>query len=491
MMTYLAPELLSMKMQDPQIEDDSSHELFRLLPSVNSLLLMPACRQLLDTRPHNAVVSSARAAVAELRLEILSGRHTQATLQAKVDQLPVMIAKHIDLERRYSLRPVINATGVILHTNLGRAPLSDEALRHLVEVARGYCNLELDLESGLRRKRDEHVESLVLRVLSGASTRTAGTDPQGVIIVNNCAGATFLALNSLAERTEVIISRGELVEVGGGFRIPEIMEKSGAVLKEVGTTNRTRLADYENALGPGTGLLLRVHQSNFSIEGFTEKPSLQELVELAKRTGIPLFEDQGTGLLSSLERFGINGEPSLLQSFERGVDLIAASGDKLLGGPQCGILVGRRDLIERIRKNPLLRALRVDKLTYAALEATLIEHLSEDTTNIPIERMLSSLPDELMLRCRQISGQVACPNLVLDVVPVSSVIGGGTAPKASLESCAISVRHITHTAADLLTELRNLEPPIIGRIADEAVLLDLRTVPSDFDAALASLLNSL
>jgi len=491
MMSYAAPEFLPMKMRDPQIEDDTSHQLVRLLPSVNDLLLMPECRQLLAVHPHNAVVSSARRAVAELRLEVQSGRHTETSLQAKVAQLPVMIGRRIELGNRYSLRPVINATGVILHTNLGRAPLSDAALNHLVEVAQGYCNLELDLESGLRSKRDEHVESLVLKVLSGSNARTASADRHGVIIVNNCAAATFLALNSLAEKTEVIVSRGELVEIGGGFRIPEIMEKSGAVLKEVGTTNRTRLADYENALGPETGLLLRVHQSNFSMEGFTEKPSLQEMVELAKRTGVPLFEDQGTGLLFSLERFGVKGEPSLLQSFEQGVDLIAASGDKLLGGPQCGILVGRKDLIERIRKNPLLRAVRVDKLTYAALEATLMEYLSDDTTTIPIERMLSGLPEELMLRCQQMSTQVACPNLVLDVVPVASLIGGGTAPKASLESCALSIQHVTLAAAELLTALRKLEPPIIGRIADDKVLLDLRTVPADFDADLVLLLNSL
>ena len=223
----------------------------------------------------------------------------------------------------------------------------------MVEVAQDYCNLEFDLESGLRSHRDSHVESLVLRALGTASTPAADSHLHGVVIVNNCAAATMLALNSLAEKSEVIVSRGELVEIGGGFRIPEVLEKSGAILKEVGTTNRTRLADYESAIGPGTGFfLLRVHQSNFSIEGFTERPSLRELVELSKRAGIPLFEDQGTGLLSSLERFGISGEPSLLQSFESGVDLIAASGDKLLGGPQCGILVGKYDLIDRIRKNP-------------------------------------------------------------------------------------------------------------------------------------------
>jgi L-seryl-tRNA(Ser) seleniumtransferase len=383
---------------------------------------------------------------------------------------------------------VINATGVILHTNLGRSPLSDAALRHVVEVAQGYCNLELDLETGSRSRRDAHAESLVLRVLNGATTDPT---PHGVIIVNNCAAATILALNSLAENSEVIVSRGELVEIGGGFRIPEIMHKSGAILKEVGTTNRTRIADYERAIGPATGLLLRVHQSNFSIEGFAERTSLQDLVALSKHAGIPLFEDQGTGLISSLQRYGIDGEHGLLDSFARGVDLIAASGDKLLGGPQCGILVGRNHLIERIRQNPLLRAFRVDKLTYAALEATLLEHLSEDPSSIPIERMLSIPFDELMRRCRQITGQISSPHLALHVIPVTSLIGGGTAPKASLESCAISLRHLSLSAPELLAALREFDPPVIARIADEMVLLDLRTVHPDFDADLASLLSAL
>jgi L-seryl-tRNA(Ser) seleniumtransferase len=405
--------------------------------------------------------------------------------------LPQEIANRLTASARYSLRPVINATGVILHTNLGRAPLSGGALRHVVEVAQDYCNLEFDLENGLRSRRDSHVESLVLRALDTASTPAADSHRHGVVIVNNCAAATMLALNSLAENSEVIVSRGELVEIGGGFRIPEILEKSGAILKEVGTTNRTRLADYEGVLGPGTGLLLRVHQSNFSIEGFTERPSLQELVELSKRAGIPLFEDQGTGLLSSLERFGISGEPSMLQSFESGVDLIAASGDKLLGGPQCGILVGRIDLIDRIRNNPLLRALRVDKLTYAALEGTLLQHLSEETSSIPVERMLSIPPEDLMRRCREVTERISSPQLVFDIVPVSSLVGGGTAPKATLQSCAISLRHTSFPAVELLARLRKLEPPIIGRISDDTVLLDLRTVRPEFDDDLASLLSSL
>jgi L-seryl-tRNA(Ser) seleniumtransferase len=480
-----------MAIHDLQHEDGTLQQLFRDLPSIHELLLIPACRSLLDTHPRGAVLRVARAALVVMRSEISSGLHSESSLKDSIAQLPEEIANRLTVGARYSLRPVINATGVILHTNLGRAPLSGGALRHVVEVAQDYCNLEFDLENGQRRRRDSHVESLALRALGTAIAPSADSHRHGVIIVNNCAAATMLVLNSLAEKSEVIVSRGELVEIGGGFRIPEILEKSGAILKEVGTTNRTRLSDYESALSPSTGLLLRVHQSNFSIEGFTDRPSLQELVELSKRAGIPLFEDQGTGLVSSLERFGINGEPSLLQSFESGVDLIAASGDKLLGGPQCGILVGRIDLIDRIRKNPLLRALRVDKLTYAALEATLLEHLSVKTSSIPVERMLSVLPEDLMRRCREVTRQIVSSHLNLDVVPVASLVGGGTAPKATLQSCAISLRHTSLSAAKMLASLRKLEPPIIGRVSDDTVLLDLRTVPPEFDDELASLLTSL
>jgi L-seryl-tRNA(Ser) seleniumtransferase len=479
-----------MPIQDQQNINEAQNRLFRTLPSVNDLLLLPAWKELLNTHPRLGVLHATRNALAGLRLEITSGQHTETSLQHEIDRLSETVADQLESERQYSLRPVINATGVILHTNLGRAPLSDAALSHVIEVGQDYCNLELDLESGLRSRRDVHAESLVLRVLHGATVETQELDRHGVIIVNNCAAATFLALNSLAEKAEVVVSRGELVEIGGGFRIPEIMEKSGAILKEVGTTNRTRLADYERALSPAAALLLRVHQSNFSIEGFAERPSLQDLSALSKRAGIPLFEDQGTGLLNPLDRFGIQGEPTFRQSLDLDVDLIAASGDKLLGGPQCGILVGRKDLIERIRKNPLLRAFRVDKLTYAALQATLLEHLSDDPTSIPIERMLSIRPEELMRRCHEIASQIVSTHLTVDVVPVASLIGGGTAPKALLESCAISLRHAT-LAAELLATLRKLDPPIVGRIADDTTLLDLRTVPPRFDAALVSLLNSL
>ena len=342
-----------------------------------------------------------------VKREIAEGQHTLASVNDRLAGLHLAVAGEIDREKRYSLRRVINATGVILHTNLGRAPLSVSALEHMVEIAAGYSNLELDLETGERSRRDVHAEELLLRLLS-IKTRSIDEDSEeptkAAVVVNNCAAATFLALNSLAEGAEVIVSRGELVEIGGGFRIPEILAKSGARMREVGTTNRTRLVDYENAISADTGLILRVHQSNFSIEGFTERPTLQDLVALGKRKNVAVFNDQGTGLVSSLDDLGVRAEPTLLDSFRVGVDLIAASGDKLLGGPQCGLLVGRVELIDRIRKNPLLRAFRVDKLTYAALEATLMDHLLEKP--IPIVSMLHAPALEILRRCEWVAGQV-------------------------------------------------------------------------------------
>lgn len=461
-------------------------ELYRLLPSVNEVLLKPAAQALAESHPRHRLLSSIREVLTTLRLEIAAGQHTAATLDSRLAGLVDQVIQLLNSPKQYSLRPVINATGVLLHTNLGRAPLSKTALDHIVEVARDYCNLELDVETGTRSRRDVHAESLVLQVLN-----VTDTERYEVVIVNNCAAATFLALNSLAEKQEVVVSRGELVEIGGGFRIPEILEKSAAILKEVGTTNRTRLADYERGLSPATALILRVHQSNFSIEGFAERPALADLIALSRRSGIPVFEDQGTGLVSSLEAYGIRGEASLRASFEKGVDLIAASGDKLLGGPQSGIIVGRRELVERIKKNPLLRAFRVDKMTYAGLEATLLEHLSGQPDSLPLFRMLSMAPAELMRRCRQFADQVGSAQLVVDVVPVDSLLGGGTAPKATLPSCAISLRHASLSAEGLASALRQLDPPIIGRISEDSVLLDLRTVNPEFDDAIARCLSGL
>ena len=466
--------------------------LYRLLPSLNDLLLAPAFLALLQLYSHSEVTSSARAVLARLKREIAEGQHTHTSLTNLLESLDLGVADELSHRSRYSLYRVINATGVILHTNLGRAPLSSAAVKHVVETAAGYSNLEFDLESGERSSRDVHAEELLLRLLrinSGTREEDLLIEAKGAIVVNNCAAATFLALNSLAEGAEVVVSRGELVEIGGGFRIPEILAKSGARMREVGTTNRTRLSDYDAAISPDTGLILRVHQSNFSIEGFTERPTLGELVSLGRRRKVPVFDDQGTGLLFSLEDLGVRAEPTLVNSFRAGSDLIAASGDKLLGGPQCGLLVGRVDLIKRIRKSPLCRTFRVDKLTYAALEATLMDHLSGRANDIPVVKMLYASPDEIKMRCQWVTSQVNCVALSADFMPVLSLIGGGTAPAARLPSSAVSLRHTRLPAQALLLAMRRLEPPVIGRVSDDRVLLDLRTVEATFDATLVSMLQ--
>ena len=316
-----------MKSRDNTTSDPELRSLYSLLPSLNDLLLDPRFFAIVQAESHSTVVRSTRAALIRVKWEIAEGQHTLASLDHRLAGLHLAVAGEIDQNKRYSLRRVINATGVILHTNLGRAPLSVSALEHMVEIATGYSNLELDLETGERSRRDIHAEKLLLKLLS-IKTRIeepSADSTRAVVVVNNCAAATFLALSSLAEGAEVIVSRGELVEIGGGFRIPEILAKSGARLREVGTTNRTRLPDYENAISADTGLILRVHQSNFSIEGFTERATLQDLVALGKRKNIPVFNDQGTGLVSSLEDLGVGAEPTLLDSFRLGVDLVAAS----------------------------------------------------------------------------------------------------------------------------------------------------------------------
>ena len=465
--------------------------LYRELPSVHELLLMPPVQTLLQSHSRNAVVHGCRAALAELRGEISAGASSRETLSSRIEALPHEIERLLGQSPRYSLRPVINATGVLLHTNLGRAPLSRKALDHVVEVASGYSNLELDLERGERGRRDVHAESLLLELIGHAAGLSALEKTHRAIVVNNGAAATFLALHALTKGKEVIVSRGELVEIGGGFRIPEILAESGAVLKEVGTTNRTRVADYEQAASANTGLILRVHQSNFSMEGFVERPSLEELVALGNRMNVPVFEDQGTGLILGLEPYGINNEPTLPKSLGAGCALVAASGDKLFGGPQCGILAGRRDLVDQIRRDPLFRTYRVDKLAYAALEATLHQYLAEAIDEIPVLQMLAIPAQEIALRCTRVADALANADLETEIVAVESVLGGGTAPGARVKSFALALRHASLSADDLLCELRRLDPPVIARIEDDRVVLDLRTSDPRHDAYLIESLNAL
>jgi L-seryl-tRNA(Ser) seleniumtransferase len=471
-------------------EEDSRHgrdALYRALPSVSELLLAPPLAEFGSSHVRARLLATIRRVLDGTRREIAQGLHSSASLDTLLCELPIRVAEEMRRDSRLSLRRIVNATGVILHTNLGRAPLSRVALDHVCEVAAGYSNLEYDLERGERGRREVHAESAFLALLSQTAATPFGQTHRA-IFVNNCAAAAFLALHSLARGRQVLVSRGELVEIGEGFRIPEILEESGAVLREVGTTNRTRIADYEIAISDQTALILRVHQSNFAMEGFVERPSLEELVALGRRSGLGVFEDQGTGLVETLEPCGVR-EATISGSVARGCDLVTASGDKLFGGPQCGILVGRKDWVNRVRSSPLYRAFRADKLNFAALEATLHQYLRGDSESVPVIRMLHMPEDAIRRRCEDIAEAVDHAALILSVTPVESVIGGGTAPKSTLPSHALALRHAQLDASSLLAALRQLDPPIIGRIEEDRVLLDLRTVEPEFDRLLISTLN--
>jgi L-seryl-tRNA(Ser) seleniumtransferase len=460
------------------VKSAAQSELFRALPSVDDLLRMPGVAVLAKEDGIAAVTDAARAVLARLREGISSGLLDRPALMIALSGVGEAIGKQLRQALSYSLRPVINATGVILHTNLGRAPLAEAALDHIRETAGLYSNLELDIESGARGKRDVHVERLFQRLLCDGAK-----DPVSVstIVVNNNAAAVLLALNTLAEGGEVIVSRGELVEIGGSFRIPDVMAKSGAILREVGTTNRTRIADYEKAISERTRLLLRVHRSNFEITGFAEQAPTTELVDLARKRALPLMEDLGSGALVDLENFGIAGEPSVLDSLRAGVDVVAYSGDKLLGGPQAGLISGRADLVARMRANSLFRALRVDKLTYGALEATVLAYVKHGHDAIPALRMMRLSQDEIGKRADALAGKVRSSKLEVEVTDGASVIGGGAAPSAVLPTRLLAVS-CEHTSADeLAARLRASDPPIIARVAEGRVLLDLRTVFAEQD----------
>jgi L-seryl-tRNA(Ser) seleniumtransferase len=460
--------------------------LYRLLPSVDELLRGPALAELAAREGRAAVTEAARAVLARLRKEISAGHLDPQGVETAVAGLPAAVERRLRQSLAYSLRPVINATGVVLHTNLGRAPLSADALRRIAEVAGGYSNLEFDLVSGERGKRDVHVQGLFERLLAAEGARNSAT-----VVVNNNAAAVLLALNTLAEGGEVIVSRGELVEIGGSFRIPEIMAKSGAVLREVGTTNRTRLADYQRAINPKTKLLLRVHRSNFQIVGFTEQPRLEDLVKLARKHRLPVMEDLGSGALFDLRSVGVEGEPGVAASLRAGVDVVTYSGDKLLGGPQAGMLSGKPARIACIRSNPLFRALRVDKLTYAALEATLLAYLRQDHDSVPALRMMRMDVNEISIRASALVETLQATSLRIEIIAGESVIGGGSTPGASLPTVLLAVACKGLSADQLAARLRAAEPPVIARVEEGRVLLDLRTVFPEEDAAVAAALAAL
>ena len=459
----------------------SKSDLFRLLPSVDDLLHAIEFEPLLFRDGQAAVTEAIRAVLSNLREEISSDRLNSAqSVELAIAGLPNAIDKQLRSSMAFSLRPVINATGVILHTNLGRAPLGEKAIRRIAEVVGRYSNLEYDVSAGERGKRDVHVEHLFSRLLNQEGVAGIRT-----VVVNNCAAAVMLALNTLAEGGEVIVSRGELVEIGGSFRVPDVMSKSGAVLREVGTTNRTRIQDYERAINDKTRLLLRVHRSNFAIIGFTEQPSLEELAALGRKCNVPLMEDLGGGAMVPLRNLGIN-ESGVAESLRAGVSLVTYSGDKMLGGPQAGMLSGREELIKRVRSNPMFRALRVDKLTYAAMEATLMEYLRQNHDEIPFVCMMRLSADDIRGRAQALQSKLASSrNLRTEIVPGESLVGGGSAPTSTLPTFLLAITAHPLSADDLASRLRMNNPPIVARVEDGRVLLDLRTVFLDEEAEVA------
>jgi len=458
-------------------------ERFREIPSVEEVLNWPSLRELAERTSRRFLADRVREALAALRQEIRDGRWSSAD-EISAARLEGRVREATERALAFSLRPVINATGVILHTNLGRAPLSREALERAIEVATQYSNLEYDLGEGRRGERDVHLRR-VLEELLGAPAS---------IVVNNNAAAVLITLNTLAEGGEVIVSRGELIEIGGSFRIPEIMAKSGAVLREVGTTNRTRIGDYRKAINERTKLLLRVHPSNFRVVGFTERPALEEVIALGRETGIPVFEDLGSGCLISMAAYGIPDEPPTGASIAAGVDVVSFSGDKLLGGPQAGVIAGKKELVERIRRNPLFRAMRVDKLTYATLEVTLRDYWLDRPERIPALRMIRMTREEVEQRAKRLMaacGQGTNGAWSLELTDGQSVLGGGSAPGHTIPSRLVALRHAQHSAAVLEKRLRAWQPPVIARVEEDAVLLDLRTVLPEQEAVLIEAVRNL
>ena len=482
-------------------------DLFRLLPSVDELMHSPRVSALTADHGHAAALDAVRAVLERLRREIGSGELDDRGVDLALSNLEVAVEGQLRQDLGYSLRPVVNATGVILHTNLGRAPLAEVALEHVRQAGAAYSNLEFDLKSGNRGQRDVHVEHLFRKLLGDnyrrgevstkstglGSARRGGPVPRqaavSTIVVNNNAAAVLLALNTLAEAGEVIVSRGELVEIGGSFRIPDVMTKSGAILREVGTTNRTRISDYARAFNDRTRLLLRVHRSNFEITGFTKQPSVDEMVTLSRDRGVPLMEDLGSGALFDMRAIGIIGEPGLLDSLRSGVDIVTYSGDKLLGGPQAGLISGRQDLVARMRSNSLFRALRVDKLTYAALEATLLAYVKRDHDAIPALRMMRLSKEEIGNRAEALRARFAPSRCRVAIVDGESIIGGGAAPSAVLPTRLLALSCKDLSAEELAARLRTSDPPVIARVAEGRVLLDLRTVFPEQDCSIADVVN--
>ncbi|MBF0591095.1 MAG: L-seryl-tRNA(Sec) selenium transferase [Nitrospirae bacterium] len=449
----------------------------RSIPSVDSLLKTPQVQGWLEVYQRRLVVRAIGDVLDTKRRDILQGR----TPDISVEGILSAVAAKLTAITSCQLRPVINATGIVIHTNLGRAPLGREVLNNVVAISEGYSNLEYDLAAGARGKRYVHVHQHLKEL----------TNAEDTMVVNNNAAAVFLCLSALAKGKEVIVSRGELVEIGGSFRVPDIMAQSGGILREVGTTNKTRLTDYEDALTSDTALILKVHKSNFKVSGFTQEVDIEQLSTLAHSRGVGVMYDLGSGCLIDLKPLGVHTEPSVPEIIKTDVDIVAFSGDKLLGGPQSGIIVGKTSYVERIRRHPLSRALRIDKLTLAALETTLIQYLGTYETitqDIPVLRMLFQDIGQIRSRARKIASRVKNIDAEVEVAGEVSQVGGGALPGVELPTYVVRIRPSSMTVEQLQRRLHEATPPVVGRIKDGHLLLDARTIN---DSEVKDVINAL
>ncbi|MBW2545319.1 MAG: L-seryl-tRNA(Sec) selenium transferase [Deltaproteobacteria bacterium] len=456
--------------------DDKIKELLKTLPKIDEVILVLEKDNAFEGISRDIVVEKCRQIVKEMRKTILDsgkgGGKIPGTFSA--DRAAQEVQKRLLALHNYSLRRVVNATGIILHTNLGRAPLCGDALKRIINVSEGYSNLEFNLDEGKRGLRYDHVRE-ILCCVSGA---------EDAIIVNNNAAAVLLTLNTLSEGKEAIVSRGELIEIGGAFRIPEVMEKSGAILREVGTTNRTHFSDYENAVCNNTGLILKVHTSNFKVLGFTDEIGLDKLVELGKKKNIPVMNDLGSGCFVPLDKYGFEGEPTVQEVLKTGADVVTFSGDKLLGGPQAGIILGKKTTLDKIKKNPLNRALRIDKLTLAALEATMMHYLDLDRAvdDVRVLRSLTEPVVDVEKRARRLLAlleKLSLKDLTFSIMEEYSMAGGGSLPTQEIPTVVLAVTSRSISPSRLERRLRKLEVPIIARIFENKVLFDLRTITEE------------
>ncbi|MCI0485556.1 MAG: L-seryl-tRNA(Sec) selenium transferase [Blastocatellia bacterium] len=461
-----------------------TEELLRSLPSIERLLARPEVVRLCEQLGRDRVRDLLRDITEEIRREIIEGRlSANGRPDLLIDEIEKRMRERSARISQPSLRRVVNATGVIIHTNLGRAPLARAAAEAIKETASHYSNLEYDLDRGERGRRESHCRELLAR-LTGA---------RSAVVVNNNAAAVLLVLNTLAEGGEVIVSRGELIEIGGSFRIPDVMEKSGARLREVGTTNRTRIEDYQRAINQDTKLILRVHPSNYRIIGFTERPSAAEIADLARRALLPSFEDLGSGCLIDLSPYGVTDEPVVSESFKAGMSVVSFSGDKMLGGPQAGIIAGERELMDRVRKNPLMRALRVDKMTYAAIEATLrLYERGAAHRDVPVIRAIAATRDRVAERAERFSEDVEKRTegrVRASLEEGASVIGGGSAPEVKLATVLVALESNELSARSIEEMLRGHAIPVIARTERDRVMIDLRTVAEDEESIILDALG--